>query len=154
MNLQLTLKQVNSFESELFGKKHWSEKKEHCIRQFNSRLQSFSSERVNDSNIEWFIETFLPNERKRIDKEIFQKMQSGELQGKFTPTDKATDAFDMVDHPEINKKYHVSWGFKGAVFVLKKIDGIYGYVDNPKHKRKNLLRIQLCDLRELRKNKK
>ena len=146
IDVQLTKRQVETISYQCLGtKKHWSEKKQFCI----GLIKSFYKE-INEDNLGWFLETFVPSEEKRIKVKYFQDSQSGKLNTKFTPTDVA-GTFEVADTPTVGRKYHLSWAFKAAVFVLVEIDkdGVHGYVDNPKYKRAFPMKIKLCDLRKL-----
>lgn len=59
-------------------------------------------------------------------------------------------SFNVPDKPIIGKRYHISWAFKGAQFVLKKIEGEYAYLDNPRNKRTTLFKCKVSELRNLR----
>lgn len=73
------------------------------------------------------------------------------IDNQFIPTDRKKVAFAPVIDPLIGMKYHLSWAYSGAVFVLKRIDADGTcYLDNPRHKRKELLRAKVSDLRHLR----
>jgi len=126
------------------GKKHWSKK----IPFLMSRIISFGN-KITEEDLPYFMDVYIASEDKRIRREYFNKSQTGEIKTKFTPTD-IDGRFIPVDKPEIGKKYHISWAFKGAVFVLKKIEGDVAYLDNPKHKRSELLKCNLSELRHTR----
>jgi hypothetical protein len=144
----LSKKQLENCRLELFSKKHWTEKIEHLVRKFNQYIHG-SGIRLTSETLPLFIEQYLPAEEKRHQREFMAKSKVGLINSKFTPTDIA-GTFDKEEAPKIGKKYHLSWASKGAVFVLKSIDGEYGYVDNPKNKRLNLMKIKLSELRKLR----
>lgn len=137
----LTQNQIYSLTS---GKKHWSKKIPFLI----SRIISFGN-KITEDELQYFMEVYIPSEDKRIKREHFQKSQTGEIISKFTPTD-IDGKFIPVDQPVIGKKYHVSWAFKGAVFVLKRVDGDTAYLDNPKHKRDTLLKCKISELRHIK----
>lgn len=143
---QLTKNQISAVRRAACGKKHWSEKKKHII----GVVKSFYKD-LNEENLQWFIEEFVPSEEKRIQKEYFQKSQTGEINSAYTPT-KFDETFQKVETPVIGMKYHLAWAFKAAVFRLVKLDGdgIHCYVDNPKYRREELLKTKISDLRKLR----
>jgi hypothetical protein len=147
---KLTKKQINRIEVDLLlGKKHWSTKIPHAI----GIIKTFYKE-ITPSELEWFLELYVPAEKKRLHQEFMSKSASGELHNKFTPTDVSRDLgneFDVVIDPVIGVKYHLSWAYKGAVFVLKHVEGDHCYLDNPKHPRKQLLKAKIIDLRGLNK---
>jgi hypothetical protein len=68
----------------------------------------------------------------------------------FTPTDVKGD-FLPVSNPQIGSRYHISWAYSGAVFVLVKVENDICYLDNPRHHRKKLLTCKVSELRNLRK---
>jgi hypothetical protein len=138
---KLTTKQINVLT---LGKKHWSLKKDFLLK----LIRSFNIPILND-DLEFFMEKFIPLEINRIKREYFEKSKSGILRTKYTPTDVKGD-FKTPEKIEIGKKYHISWAFSGAVFKLKNIEDNICYLDNPKNKRKNLLKCKISELRELR----
>ena len=144
--MQLTKRQIERINYECLGtKKHWSEKPKHCI----SIIKSFYKE-IDESKLEWFLEKFVPSEEKRIKVQFFVDSQTGKINTHLTPTD-VDGNFDAIETPIIGRKYHLSWAFKAAVFVLVSIDNdkVHGYVDNPKYKRAWPMKIKLSDLRKL-----
>ena len=147
---KLTKKQVEAIELDLlYGKKHWSEKITHAI----GVIKSFYKE-IDASNLKWFLEVYVPSEKKRLHQEFINKSATGELHNKYTPTDVANSLgrnFEIVESPITGNKYHLSWAFKAAVFVLKRIEGQYCYLDNPRNPRKELLRAKVTDLRHVNK---
>ena len=60
----------------------------------------------------------------------------------------AGEDFAKVETPIINKCYHLSWAYRGAIFHLLSIDGDKGTVKAPKNANKKPLTINLRDLRE------
>lgn len=126
------------------GKKHWSKK----IPFIMSRIISFGN-KITENDLPYFMDVYIPSEEKRIKRDFFNKSQTGEIKSKFTPTD-IDGKFIPVDKPIIGKRYHISWAFKGAVFVLKKIEGDIAYLDNPKNRRTTLLKCNLNELRHIR----
>ena len=151
--MKLTEKQLNSFENQIFTKKHWSTKKDHLVKVINNMLKSYNiSYQVTHDTLEHFINV-IERERTLSDQERYKKLRSGEYQSpQVTPTENATYAFATVSEPVIGQKYHLSWAYKGAIFVLVEIDGSTIYLDNPKYRRKKLLRAKLSDLRHTRNN--
>ena len=148
---KLSDKQINTTISHgLLGKKKWYDKKSHMINIFNGWTNIGT--RIDEGNLEEFI-TGVQKEKKRRQQEFFKASQEGKIQSKFTPSDKRTGSYDKVTEPKIGDKYHVSWAFKAAVFKLKKIEGNYAFLDNPKYKRKELLKVKLEDLRHLAKHR-
>ncbi len=147
---KLTSRQVDTLEFQISGKKHWSQKTKHLL----GIIKSFYRD-ITEEGLEWFLETYLPAERKRLYVEMRLKASSDQINNKFTPTAVAhqlSGNFSNVEVPRIGQKYHLSWAFKGSVFVLVKIDGDFCYLDNPKRKRKDLLKAKVSDLRNLNKN--
>ena len=146
---KLTRKQLALIQTELiYSKRNWRDKIPHALK----ILRNFYRD-IDISNIEWYLEVYVPSEDKRIKKEFMQKSSIGELHNKYTPTDVSNTLgrnFTPVISPIVGEKYHVSWAFKGAVFTLKRIEGEYAYLDNPKHKRKVLLKVLIQDLRNLK----
>ncbi len=127
------------------GKKHWSEKKHHLIK----LAKNFGITITNDDELQYLIEVHCPNEDMRIRKKFFDDSKSGKIKTRFTPTDVKGD-FIKITTPVIGVKYHISWAFSGAVFKLVKVEGDICYLDNPKHKRKELLTCKISELRGLR----
>lgn len=148
---KLTKRQLQAIKSEAFlTKKKWTDKKEHVLKLIRNFDKSVTLE-----NLQHYLEVHVPSEEKRIHAEYFQKCQTGVIISNITPTDVAdrtNQVFKKVDRPNIGNKYHLSWAFKGAVFVLKSVDqdGIHCYLDNPKHKRKDLLKAKIADLRHVK----
>lgn len=136
----------NQIESLLSGKKHWSEKKQHLTK----LAKNFGIIITSDEELQYLIEIHCPNEEKRIKLKFFLDSQSGKIKTHLTPTDIKGD-FYKITRPVIGIKYHISWAFSGAVFVLKKIEDGICYLDNPIYKRKELLKCKVEDLRGLRK---
>jgi len=147
---KLNKKQIDRIEVDLLlSKRHWSTKIPHAI----SIIKTFYKE-ITPSELEWFLEHYVPAEKKRLHQEFMSKSATGELHNRFTPTDVSRELgseFNIVVKPLIGAKYHLSWAYKGAVFVLKSIDGDYCYLDNPKHPRKELLKAKITDLLGLNK---
>lgn len=129
----------------LTGGKHWSEKKQHLIK----LAKNFGITISNDEELKYLIEVHCPNEEKRIKKQFFIDSQTGKRKTNLTPTDIIGD-FLKINRPVIGVKYHISWAFSGAVFVLKKVEGDICYLDNPRNKRKQLLTCKVSELRGLR----
>ena len=127
------------------GKKHWSERKKHLI----NLAKNFGIIINNDKELQYLIEVHCINEHKRLNAEFMQKSKEGILKNNYTLTD-VKNNFLSVTEPVIGKKYHISWAYSGAVFILKNIENDICYLDNPKHKRKSLLICKLSELRELR----
>lgn len=127
------------------GKKHWSEKKQHLIK----LAKNFGITITTDDELKYLIEVHCPNEDKRIKKQFFIDSQTGKRKTHLTPTDIKGD-FRIITKPVIGVRYHISWAFSGAVFVLKKVEGDICYLDNPKHKRTQLLKCKVSELRGLR----
>ncbi len=143
----MTQKQVDRINLNcIYCKRPWTEKIDFCIKLIKPFYKDITPE-----NLKWFLEEFVPSEEKRLRKQYFIDCQTGKRNTNITPTD-VDGSFGKVEIPHIGVKYHISWAFKGACFVLKRLDddGIHGYVDNPKHKREKLLKIKLSDLRKLR----
>lgn len=138
----LTRNQIRSIS----GGKHWSEKKEFIIK----RVRSYGIQ-ITEDHLYYFMEVYVPSEQKRINRNHWANQMSGKKKTRYTPTD-IKEGFDKVAKPQIGKYYHVSWAFSGAIFVLKRIEHPYGYLDNPKNKRKELLRVRLEDLRHTRRH--
>ena len=128
------------------GKKHWSQKKKHLI----ALAKNFGITINNDEELKFLIEVHCPAEELRIKRQYFLDSQSGKIKTTLTPTDVKGD-FRKVDNPRINFRYHVSWAFSGAVFVLKAVVGDTCYLDNPVNKRKQLLTCKVSELRHIRK---
>jgi Asp-tRNA(Asn)/Glu-tRNA(Gln) amidotransferase C subunit len=126
------------------GKKHWSKKKKFLLE----RILSFGN-KITEDDLQYFMEDYIPSEEKRIRVDYFRKSQTGEKITKFTPTD-VDGSFSVPDKPIIGKRYHISWAFKGAQFILKKVEGDYAYLDNPRNKRATLLKCKVSELRNLR----
>lgn len=61
-------------------------------------------------------------------------------------TGKNPDRFKKVEKPEVGMKVHTSWANKGAVFVIIDLEGEFAYLDNPKYKRSQLLKVKITDL--------
>jgi len=131
--------------SKLIGGKHWSEKKQHLIK----LAKNFGIVIENDEQLKYLIEVHCPNEELRIKKQFFIDSQTGKIKTHLTPTDVKGD-FIKINRPVIGVKYHISWAFSGAVFKLVKIEGDICYMDNPRHKRKQLLTCKVSELRGLR----
>lgn len=127
------------------GKKHWSERKQHLIK----LAKNFGIIINNDEELKHLIEVHCVNELRRLNNEFMRKSKEGILVNNYTLTD-VKNNFLPVTEPIIGKKYHISWAYSGAVFVLKNIKNDICYLDNPKHKRKTLLTCKLSELRELR----
>lgn len=133
------------------GKKHWSKKTNHIM----TLIRSFQIP-VTEDQLPWFMDIFIPQEEKRIQREYYNKSQTGEIRSKFTPTDVKGD-FPPIQNPIVGMKYHISWAHSGAVFKLIEIKGDTCYVDNPKYGREKqglpLLKCKTSELRGLRKKK-
>jgi hypothetical protein len=140
---KLSRKQINVLTE---GKKHWSEKKDHLIK----RAKNYGIIIQNDEELRELVEVHCPNEEKRIRREYFKDSLSGKRWNNITPTD-VKGTFEKVDKPVIGQRYHISWAFSGAIFVLKKIEGDLCYLDNPKYKRDKLL---TCKVEQLRKSRR
>ena len=125
--------------------KHWSEKKRHLIK----LAKNFGIVIETDEQLKYLIEVHCPNEEERIKKQFFIDSQTGKRKTHLTPTDVKGD-FIKINRPVIGVKYHISWAFSGAVFKLVKIEGDICYLDNPRHKRKQLLTCKISELRGLR----
>ena len=71
----------------------------------------------------------------------------------LTPTDK-DGTFDKPEKLVIGRKYHLSWAYKGAVFILKEVYQFKGTckLQTPKTKKIRIEPIE--NLRELRKHGK
>lgn len=95
-------------------------------------------------------EVFLDKFIKKQKKEYFLAVKSWEKQTRYTPTEKASIEFTQPTELKLNKIYHISWAYRAAKFRLKSFDNEYAYLDNPKHKRPELLKISISDLRECR----
>lgn len=139
---KLTQKQIYQLTE---GKKHWSEKKQHLIK----LAKNFGITITTDEELKYLIEVHCPNEEQRIKKQFFIDSQTGKRKTHLTPTDVKGD-FTKIYQPIIGVKYHISWAFSGAVFKLVKVEGDTCYLDNPKHKRKQLLTCKVSELRGLR----
>ncbi len=139
---QLTQNQIYQLK---YGKKHWSEKKQHLIK----LAKNFGISINNDEELKELVEVHCTNEENRIKKQFFIDSQTGKIKTHLTPTDVKGD-FIKITQPIIGVKYHISWAFSGAVFKLVKIEGNTCYLDNPKYKRKQLLTCKLDELRGLR----
>ena len=137
---QLTQNQINALK----GGKHWSEKVKHLTK----LAKNFGIIISNDEELKHLIEIHVPNEEKRLKQKFFQDSKSGKIKTYLTPTD-VKGYFPKITTPVIGVKYHISWAFSGAVFVLKKIENDTCYLDNPKHKRNQLLTCKVSELRGL-----
>jgi hypothetical protein len=106
---------------------------------------------ITEDNLENFIDA-CKQEDKRRKRVFFEKSQSGEIQSIYTPCEKMTNPYGTIRNPVIGVKYHLSWAFKNCHFKLIRLDddGIHCYMDNPKNKRKELLKCKITDLRKLR----
>lgn len=142
---QLTRNQIYALT---LGKRHWSDKKPFLIK----TAKSFGIHIQSDEELRYLIEVHCPNEEKRIRKQFFIDSQTGKRKTHLTPTDVKGD-FILVGKPIVGKRYHISWAFSGAVFVLKRIEGDICYLDNPRNKRTNLLTCKTSELRGLRSKK-
>lgn len=142
-DVKLTKNQIFTLTN---GKKHWSEKKQHLLK----LAKNYGIKISTDDELQYLIEVICPRERKRIKREFFMDSQSGKRKTHLTPTD-VKGNFEVSTEFIIDKKYHISWAFSGAVFVLKHIKGDICYLDNPKYKRKTLITCKKSELRELRK---
>ena len=129
------------------GKKHWSEKKEYLIK----LAKNFGIIINNDEELRYLIEVHCPSELERINIKFYQDSKSGVIRNNYTPTD-VKGTFIVPNKYIIGAKYHISWAYSGAVFVLRKIVDNIAYLDNPRYKRKDLLKCDVKDLRNL-KNK-
>lgn len=145
--MKLTQHQISALTE---GKKHWSLKKKHLIGLCKS-WGIIVSEAKADGFLEWLFEMHIPREKKRLAREYFEKTQSGKIKNNLTPTDVKGD-FVEVTNPKIGGLYHISWAFSGAYFRLVRIEGEIAYMDNPKHKRRELLKCKVSELRSTRKN--
>lgn len=149
----LTKKQADALHIEfLCGKKHWSQKIIHALK----IVKRFYPE-IQETDLQWYLEEYVPSEIKRHKKLFMQKSASGELNNNYTPTDVSNSIsnqrFNTPKKLVIGVKYHLSWAYKGAVFVLKRIEGEYCYLDNPKNPRVNLLKAKISELRSIKKTK-
>jgi len=144
---RLTKKQVTRLLELTNSSKHWSEKKKHCLGAIRSFYQDITEDQLED-----YLEYFLPAEVARQKREFYHKSLTGEIISEYTPT-RLTTGHQLVQDFIIGHKYHVSWMYVGAVFVLKALDrdGEHCFLDNPKHKRDSLLHVKLSDLRTLSK---
>jgi hypothetical protein len=148
---KLTKKQIDRIEMDLLlGKKHWTQKVKHAL----GIIKPFYKE-ITEDQLPLFLEDYVPAERERIKKEFMENSRTGKINTKYTPTDVSNTIgggyFSTIKNPVIGVKYHLSWAYKGAVFVLKAIEGNYCYLDNPRMPRKELLKAKVEDLRSLRK---
>lgn len=139
---QLTQNQIHQLT---LSKKHWSKRKEYLIK----LAKNFGVTINTDDELGYLIDVHCPNENKRLRRKFFNDSQSGKIRTHLTPTDVKGD-FGKVVNPVIGVKYHLSWAFSGAVFKLVKVDGDTCYMDNPKHKRKELLVCKISELRKIR----
>lgn len=89
---------------------------------------------------------YVENLKKQSRREWFRKTQTWEIINRYTPI-YIDDTFITPVNPVIGRSYHLSWAFKWARFILKKIEGETVYLDNPKHKRDTLLKAKKSDLR-------
>ena len=125
------------------GKKHWSEKADFLLK----KIKNFGYD-IKPDELGHFIEVIVPSEQRRIKKQFFLDSMSGKRVNNLTPTD-VKGTFGVVEDPTIGFNYHISWAFSGAVFQLMKIENGLCYLDNPKHKRKDLLVCKVAELRHL-----
>lgn len=91
----------NQISSLTLGKKHWTEKAQHCIK----ALRSYGFD-ANEQNIQYFMEVFIPSE-ERLHRHIRAERRKTENQDYVKVTD-----------PKIGGKYHLSWANRGCVWVL------------------------------------
>lgn len=140
-NVKLTQKQIYCLRE---GKKHWSLK----INYITKLAKNFGII-ITEEEVGYMIETVCTREEARIKKQFFIDSQTGKLKTFLTPTDVKGD-FEKVITPVVGFKYHISWAFSGAVFKLVKVENENCYLDNPKHKRKDLLKCRVSELRGLR----
>ncbi len=141
--MELTRKQTEKIALEKLGR-HWTEKRLH----FTNMLKSMQI-KVKEEDLEHFMDVIVPSEEQRHYNIYLEKTKSGELQNKYTPTDKSSTVFKKTEKPVLGKKYHLSWAYKASVFVLRKIEGEYCYVSNPKYNKEKLIKTRLDSLREL-----
>ena len=140
--VKLTQNQIRSLQE---GKKHWSLKTKHITK----LAKNFGITVSTDEEICYLIEIVCPREESRIKKQFFIDSQTGKRITHLTPTD-VKGNFTKIINPVVGVKYHISWAFSGAVFKLVKVEGDTCYLDNPKHKRKDLLKCKVSELRGLR----
>lgn len=143
---KLTTKQIANFT---LGKKHWSEKKKHII----GLAKDLGIIIKTENELHHLMETHIPSEIERIKREFYTKSMSGEIKSNITPTDVKGD-FIKVEYPVIGKKYHISWAYSGAYFILREVVGDMCYLDNPKYSRlkqgKKLIACHKSELRGMR----
>lgn len=146
LSIKLTKKQVQTLMCECSNtKRHWTDKKPHII----NIIKTFGYN-ISELELDYFINVHLKNEHDRLKKQYFIDSQTGKIKTNLTPTD-IKGTFTKVESPIIGKKYHISWAFSGAVFILKSIDGDVCYLDNPKYPRSKLITCKISELRNLRK---
>ena len=92
-----------------------------------------------------------PNEQASRDKlELYKR----EFKEKYPTTNPNTSVAlgKLVDDPVIGNLYHLSWAYSGARFRLVRIEGQEVWLDNPRNKRKKLIRTTKNKLRRISKN--
>lgn len=127
------------------SKEDWRNRKLHI----SNLAKSFGIDADRPEVLEYLMEKHLPAEWHRLAKERREKIRTGVITNKYTPTE-VGETFAPVVNPRIHGRYHISWAYRGAVFVLVKMEGDTCYMDNPKRKRKILLKCKISDLRSLR----
>lgn len=140
--VKLTQNQIRSLQE---VRPHWKLRNKEII----NRAKSFGISISTDEEINYLIDVVCPREEARIKKQFFIDSQTGKRMTYLTPTDVKGD-FTKIINPVIGVKYHISWAFSGAVFKLVKVEGDTCYLDNPKYKRKDLLKCKVSELRGLR----
>lgn len=77
-------------------------------------------------------------------------MQGREMKaGNLLPIDKTPQSFDVVQVPDIGKKYHLSWAYRGAKFKLVEILNEKQCKVHTGQSNK-ILTVNIADLRHLR----
>jgi len=112
-------------------------------------LKSFWIQASLEDIINVWTKQYIDNLIKDKRREWFRKTQTWEIKNKYTPV-QLDDYFVTPINPVIGRCYHLSWSFRWAKFVLKKIDWDTVYLDNPKNKRDTLLKAKKSDLRLMR----
>ncbi len=112
-------------------------------------LKSFWIQASLDDIINVWTKQYIDNLIKDKRREWFRKTQTWEIKNRYTPV-QLDDYFVTPINPVIGRRYHLSWSFRWARFVLKKIDWDIVYLDNPKNKRDTLLKAKKSDLRLMR----
>ena len=69
----------------------------------------------------------------------------------YIPTDR-DGRFEKIDRTELDSfigdKVHVSWAFKGAVWILKEVKGNVAILETPRTEK--IMRVKTSDLRKTR----